>query len=78
MGHEIEGQTFGNYSDGLALKGLKEASWFTLFNLNGKVVIQQYVEANQQGIDIGDLPAGNYFYSMEGRSHFFRGKLNIQ
>ena len=25
MGHEIEGQTFGNYSDGLALKGLREA-----------------------------------------------------
>ena len=25
MGHEIEGQTFGNYSDGLALKGLQEA-----------------------------------------------------
>ena len=25
MGHEIEGQTFGNYSDGLALDGLKEA-----------------------------------------------------
>ena len=25
MGHEVEGQTFGNYSDGLALKGLKEA-----------------------------------------------------
>ena len=25
MGHEIEGQTFGNYSDGLALEGLKEA-----------------------------------------------------
>ena len=26
MGHEIEGQTFGNYSDGLALKGLREGS----------------------------------------------------
>ena len=25
MGHEVQGQTFGNYSDGLALKGLKEA-----------------------------------------------------
>jgi hypothetical protein len=25
MGHEIPGETFGNYSDGLALKGLKEA-----------------------------------------------------
>ena len=25
MGHEIEGQTFGNYSDGLALEGLKAA-----------------------------------------------------
>ena len=25
MGHEIDGQTFGNYSDGLALKGLREA-----------------------------------------------------
>ena len=25
MGHEIQGQTFGNYSDGLALKGLREA-----------------------------------------------------
>ena len=25
MGHEVEGQTFGNYSDGLALEGLKEA-----------------------------------------------------
>jgi integrase len=25
MGHEIEGQTFSNYSDGLALKGLREA-----------------------------------------------------
>jgi integrase len=25
MGHEIEGQTFGNYSDGLAFKGLREA-----------------------------------------------------
>jgi hypothetical protein len=25
MGHEIAGQTFGNYSDGLALEGLKEA-----------------------------------------------------
>jgi integrase len=25
MGHEVQGQTFGNYSDGLALKGLREA-----------------------------------------------------
>ena len=25
MGHEIEGQTFGNYSDGLALQGLRDA-----------------------------------------------------
>ena len=25
MGHEVEGQTFGNYSDGLALEGLKKA-----------------------------------------------------
>ena len=25
MGHEIEGQTFGNYSDGLALEQLKAA-----------------------------------------------------
>ena len=25
MGHEVEGQTFGNYSEGLALKGLREA-----------------------------------------------------
>jgi integrase len=25
MGHEVQGQTFGNYSDGLALRGLKEA-----------------------------------------------------
>lgn len=25
VGHEVEGQTFGNYSDGLALEGLKEA-----------------------------------------------------
>ena len=25
MGHEIEGQTFGNYSHGLALKELKRA-----------------------------------------------------
>ena len=25
MGHEVEGQSFGNYSDGLALEGLKEA-----------------------------------------------------
>ena len=25
MGHEVQGQTFGNYSDGLAQKGLKEA-----------------------------------------------------
>lgn len=24
-GHEVQGQTFGNYSDGLALEGLKEA-----------------------------------------------------
>jgi len=60
------------------LKGLKEAARFTLFNLDGKVVVQQYVEAGQQGIEVGDLPAGNYFYSMEGSSHFFRGKLNIQ
>ena len=25
MGHEVQGQTFGNYSDGLALKGLRDA-----------------------------------------------------
>lgn len=25
MGHEVQGQTFGNYSDGLALQGLREA-----------------------------------------------------
>ena len=25
MGHEIEGQTFGNYSDGLAFEGLRQA-----------------------------------------------------
>ena len=25
MGHEVQGQTFGNYSDGLAFQGLKEA-----------------------------------------------------
>ena len=25
MGHEVEGQTFGNYSDGLALEGLRQA-----------------------------------------------------
>lgn len=25
MGHEVEGQTFGNYSEGLALKGLESA-----------------------------------------------------
>lgn len=24
-GHEVAGQTFGNYSDGLALEGLKKA-----------------------------------------------------
>ena len=25
MAHEVQGQAFGNYSDGLALKGLREA-----------------------------------------------------
>ena len=34
MGHEVEGQTFGNYSGGLALKGLREA-----INHSGLVVI---------------------------------------
>lgn len=33
MGHEVEGQTFGNYSDGLALEGLKKA----IRNLNWTV-----------------------------------------
>jgi len=26
MGHEVQGQTFGNYSDGLAFQGLKKLS----------------------------------------------------
>ena len=64
--------------DHLYIKGLKQESRLTIYNLRGKLVLQTRVNPDQPAVQIKSLPAGNYFYSIQGGGFFHRGKLNIQ
>lgn len=60
------------------LRGLDEDARLTLYNTNGKVVLQKYIAASDQKVSINKIPSGQYFYTIYGDTKFYRGKLTIQ
>jgi PKD repeat protein len=65
-------------NDKLYLKGVQGEARLTLYNTNGKVVLQQFVSESQNYITLSKLPAGQYFYAVQENTSFYRGKLTIQ
>ena len=65
-------------NDKLYLKGLQEEARLTLYNTKGKVVLQQFVSDSQNYITLSKIPAGQYFYAVQGDTKFYRGKLTVQ
>ena len=65
-------------NDKLYLKGLHGEARLTLYNTKGKVVLQQFVSDSQNYITLSKIPAGQYFYAVQGDTTFYRGKLTVK